>query len=282
MTDPIDLLLQSFSLRARVIFVGKLCDSTNFDAGEDVAHMHIMRAGKLDIACPRGAPLEMREPALVFFPRPTNHRLIPVLPDGADLLCTSIEFGLGAANPLVQALPSLMVIPFAAAPSLKEVLDEFFKEALSSQQGRMSVLGRLAEVVLILAVRHGFAQGLLQSSMMAGIADPRLSKAILAMHSNPSEPWSLKQMADRAGMSRARFASHFTQVTGISAGDYLTRLRISIAQSLLIKRRSVKQVADQVGYSSSAALARAFSARTGRSPSAWLSAYPEAATVSMD
>jgi AraC-like DNA-binding protein len=273
MNDQIDLLLQAFSLKARLIFMGNLCDITNFDAGEGVAHIHVLRGGKMDVMPGQGSRLELREPSLLFFPRPTNHRLLPVMPEGADLLCTSIEFGLGPGNPLVQALPPMMIVPCAAAPGLTGVLDVFFNEASGSQQGRTSALRHLAELVLMYTVRYGFEHGQLHSGMMAGLADARLSKALLAIHSRPAEPWTLELMAEQAGMSRARFAAHFNQVTGVPPGDYLGQLRINIAQTLLTKGRPVKQVADEVGYGSSTALTRAFTARTGHSPTAWLLAH---------
>jgi AraC-like DNA-binding protein len=53
-------------------------------------------------------------------------------------------------------------------------------------------------------------------------------------------------------------------------GEYLNQLRISIAQALLIKGRAVEQIAHEVGYGDSTALTRAFTARTGMSPTNWL------------
>jgi hypothetical protein len=63
-----------------------------------------------------------------------SHRLLPVLPGGADLICTSVEFGLGLGNPLVQALPPLLLVPFSDAPGMKGVLEVFFDEALTPRR----------------------------------------------------------------------------------------------------------------------------------------------------
>ena len=79
-------------------------------------------------------------------------------------------------------------------------------------------------------------------------------------------------LADVAGMSRARFAAHFMAVVGTSPGDHLTGWRIGLAQALLARGRPVKTIADEVGYSSANALARAFTQRLGLSPTAWLAA----------
>jgi len=280
MNDPIDTLLQSFALSTRIYFAGNLCEIENFDAAEGVAHIHVLRSGQMDVVPAMGDKIEMREPSLLFFPRPTHHRLLPVEPEGADLICTSIEFGQGTGHPLVQALPPVLVVPFSSAPGMKGILDVFVVEAFDARHGQSAALRRIAEVVLIFTVRHAFERGLLQPGLMSALADPRLSKALLALHGEPATHWPLELMAEKAGMSRARFAASFQQVVGIPPGEYLAHLRISIAQSMLLKGRAVKQIADLVGYGSSTALTRAFTAHVGLSPTAWLTAQSQPLKVS--
>lgn len=272
MADHIDLLLQRFSLKSRVFFAGTLCNVTNFDGTQGVAHLHVLRAGALDVQPAAGASLRLEQPALLLFPQPTSHRLIPALPDGAEMTCSSVEFGLGTGNPLVQALPGLMLVPLADAPGLQAILDVFFDEAFHAKEGQSAALQRLAELVLILTIRHALQRGLLRSGMMSGLADPRLSKALQAIHEHPGEAWTLHRLADAAGMSRARFAHHFQQVVGAPPGDYLSQWRITLAQSLLSRGKPLALVADEVGYGSATALTRAFTSRVGQSPMAWLAA----------
>lgn len=270
MVEIIDAVLQRFSLKSRVFFAGNLCNFTNFDAAPGVAHLHLVRDGELTVTSSHGPDLHLTQPSLLFFPRSTNHRLLPAAPEGVDMICTSVEFGLGQANPLVQALPSFMLVPLAEAPGLQVLMQLFFDEAFGSGHGRAPAMNRLAELVLILTLRHALERGLLKSGMMAGLADARLSKAMSVIHANPDQHWTLNALATLAGMSRARFAAHFMNVVGIPPGDYLSQWRISVAQSLLAQGRPVKLVADDVGYGSATALTRAFSARTGLSPTAWL------------
>ena len=112
-------------------------------------------------------------------------------------------------------------------------------------------------------------RSLANSGMLAGLADARLSKALVALHDKPGRDWHLEDLAARAGMSRARFAARFKQVVGIAPGEYLTRWRISLAQHLLQQGWPVKEVAGEVGYASPAALGRVFATRTGATPKAW-------------
>ena len=112
---------------------------------------------------------------------------------------------------------------------------------------------------------------LMGGGILAGLADPRLAKAITAMHERPEQSWSLEQLAESAGMSRARFAVHFREMVGMTPLDYLTDWRIGIAQSQLKAGKSLKLVAPAVGYMSPAAFTRVFSQRIGVSPTEWVS-----------
>lgn len=112
-------------------------------------------------------------------------------------------------------------------------------------------------------------QRLVDGGLMAGLADPRLHKALAAVHAEPSRAWTLVSMAAKAGMSRARFAAHFVQCVGVPPGEYLTGWRLGLARTLLRRGLPVKQVAAEVGYASASALGRVFAQRLGSSPMAW-------------
>src|SRR5947208_1703899 len=89
-------------------------------------------------------------------------------------------------------------------------------------------------------------------------------------HKHPETSWSLEQLAQHAGMSRARFAAHFRKIVGITPFDYLTNWRLGIAQTMLRKGNSLKLIATAVGYTNATALTRVFTQRLGTSPTEWL------------
>ncbi len=77
-------------------------------------------------------------------------------------------------------------------------------------------------------------------------------------------------MASIAGMSRAGFAAHFRKVVGFSPADYLLEWRVSLAQKRLREGRPIALIADEVGYESPSAMARAFRRKVGSSPRQWI------------
>lgn len=267
--DRLDALLQRFSLEARVFHTGALCGTHDFDAEPGVGHLHLLKRGPLRIHNPRGRAVELDEPALVFYPAAMDHRFVSDRERGADLVCASVRFEGGAANPIVQSLPPFFVVPVAALPGLAPSLELLFGEAFGGQCGRQAAVNRLFEVVIIQVLRFAMVEGRTTTGMLAGLAHPGLARAIVAIHEKPAHPWSLEELATRAGMSRSRFSTEFHTVVGLTPGSYLTGWRITVARDLLRKGRPLKIVAEEVGYASAPALSRAFRATTRQSPREW-------------
>jgi transcriptional regulator GlxA family with amidase domain len=214
-------------------------------------------------------PLLLKEPSLFLYMNPASHHLTPRSAD-VSMVCASIEFGAGLHNPVATALPGVVVIPLKELPTLDMTLNVLFREAGEEHCGRQAILDRLIEVVIIQVLRDLMDQKRLRIGLLAGLAEPRLEKALNAIHASPARNWSLEELASIACISRARFAATFREVVGMTPGNYLSEWRLSIARTLLRKGRAVQLVADRVGYGSASALSRAFRARTGLSPSEWL------------
>lgn len=270
MADRLSALLQRFDLRAHVFHGGPLCGTANVDGRDGTGHVHLLRQGSLDVIDERGGTTVVGEPSVLFYPRPLAHRLQARDSTGAELVCASVAFGTGEENPLVRALPARLVVPLARLPGLEPTQQLLFAEAFDKRCGHGAVVNRLTEVLLIQVLRYAIEQRLVDGGLMAGLADPRLHKALAALHAEPSRAWTLASMAAQAGMSRARFAAHFARCVGVPPGEYLTGWRLGLARTLLRRGLPVKQVAADVGYASASALGRVFSRRVGASPGAWL------------
>jgi AraC-like DNA-binding protein len=269
MPDRLSAVLQRFALRARVFYSGLLCGSADIDGDPGVGHLHLLRRGQLAVTDTQGRQRLVSEPSALFVPRPGTHRLDPAGGDGAELVCASIDFGAGDENPLLRGLPALLVVPLAQSPGLDLAQQLLFNEAQAARCGHGAVVDRLSEVLVIQLLRHAIAHQLVDGGVMAGLADARLAKAISAMHAQPAQAWTLDTLAAQAGMSRARFAAHFTRTVGVPPGDYLTGWRIGLARTLLRKGMGVKQVAAEVGYGSPGGFGRVFLQRIGATPTDW-------------
>jgi AraC-like DNA-binding protein len=268
--DRLTTLLNRFSLHAGVFYTGNICGIHDFQQDSVRGHLHLIRRGPVQVIGVRQENFTIDEPALLFLPRPETHRLVADERSGADVVCGTVQFGGGTNNPITASLPTVVLVALQHLPGAEALLGLLFDEAVAEQEGRQAVLDRLCEVLIIHLLRYCVAHNLTQGGTLAGLADVRLAKALTAMYQAPASVWSLPDMAALAGMSRARIAVHFHQVTSETPTDYLAGWRVMLAQGLLKRGRPLKHVADEVGYGSASALARAFQRKLDCSPGAWL------------
>lgn len=268
--DHFAALFAHIAPRARTFFTGNLCQTIQFP---DDGHLHLLKAGTLTLKQDGRADIAFSEPTLLFFPRGRPHGFVTDPKRGADLVCATVDLGAAEGNPIGQGLPELVVLPLASHSALSPVCDLLVAEAFSEGGGRQTALDRLFDYLLILIVRHVVDSGSVAAGVLAGLADPRLAKALTAIHEAPQRPWSLEDLAAIAGMSRTRFAEHFRSLVDRTPIDYLTLWRMTIARQLLAKGKPVKAVAAQVGYESPAAFSRVFSRVTGQAPRDFESAF---------
>lgn len=270
LSDGISRLLDHVGLRAHTFYAGPLCGLHDFHADEGVGHLHVVRAGSLSAVQTVQRPLQINEPALLFYPRPLDHRLD--VPDRitADVLCASVRYDAGMDNAITQSFPDVVAIPFGAEAGLDPTLALLFAEAGAQHTGRQVMLDRLCDVLLIQIVRHVIENGLIRQGILAGLAHPRLGKALVEMLDAPGKDWTLDVMAELACQSRNVFARSFKEVVGVAPAAFLAQIRIGMAQRLLVKGRPLTLVAETVGYGSQPAFSRAFIRETGIAPSEWL------------
>jgi AraC-like DNA-binding protein len=252
-----------------MFYSGQLCGGSPV-LDEQGGYLHLLRKGTLTVTHPKARPLVIKTPSILFIPRPHQHRVHGSEEEGVELVCATVRFGVGMLNPLIASFPETFVAPLDALPELAPALELLFSEATSALPGRQAAIDRLFEYVLMLLIRSVLNERLVDSGVLLGLADERLAKAIEAMHKHPETPWSLEQLAQCAGMSRARFAAHFRQVVGMTPFDYLTNWRLGVAQTMLRKGSSLKLISSAVGYANATALTRVFTQRLGMSPSEWL------------
>jgi AraC-like DNA-binding protein len=275
--DRLSTLLERFRVRATFSHTGPLCGLRRFDAAAGRGHLHVLRRGELLVshASDSGAParLQLTGPAMLFYPRPLTHCFHNPPAEGPDFTCAELDFDGGAEHPLARCLPPLLALPLDRIDGLDQALQLLFAEAEQLRCGQRLLADRLFEVVLIQLLRwlldHPAEAGV-APGLIAGLSEPRLARALVAMHESPSANWTLAGLARCAGMSRTAFAATFKNVLGQSPMDYLADWRIALVQTALRQGRPLKLLAEEVGYSAPAALTRLFSARVGCSPREWV------------
>lgn len=268
MADRLAALMAHFPVSAQVFNAGPLCGINTLESDGRHGQLHLVRSGTVEVRYRNGSLLVER-PSLLLFPRPLSHRFHTDPDAGADMVCAHLSFEGGAGNPVAAALPEVVCLPVGEVPGAAPVLALLFEEAFGRRCGRVAVVERLFEVVMVQILRQLMESGQVQGGLLSGLSHPRLRHALVAMHEDPAREWTLDGLAQAAGMSRSVFATVFRETVGSTPGQYLQAWRIALAQQALRRGRPLKAIAVDVGYGSEAALSRAFKARTGLSPRAW-------------
>ncbi|MCQ4276490.1 AraC family transcriptional regulator [Stutzerimonas degradans] len=275
MADRLAALMTHFPMRAQVFNTGPLCGINTLQSDGAHGQLHLVRRGEVEVRYGRET-LHVTQPSLLLFPRPLTHRFITAPGCEVDMVCANLAFEGGTSNPIASALADLVCLPLDQVWGAEPVLSLLFEEAFEQRCGRVALVERLLEVVMIQVLRQLMESGEVNGGLLTGLAHPRLRNALVAMHETPAKAWTLEELAGVAGMSRSVFATTFRETVGVTPGQYLQGWRVRLTQKALRRGRPLKMIATEVGYGSEAALSRAFRAQTGLSPRGWKKQLAEA------
>lgn len=265
--DRLTPLFQRFTPQLDVWFASRLLGCCHVPMHPYAGHVHVLLSGAVQIESGGQHAITVAEPSVLLVPRSTPHTLT-ASPD-AQVVCATFECGQRFGNPLTQLQPDVVVVPVSQAPELQGLLPLLQDEASAQRCGKQLALNQLLQFGVLALYRYLIRTEAIPQGMLKALGDTKLLKALTRMHQAPEQAWTLSELAQEAGMSRASFASHFKRSTGTSPMDYLTDWRMSLAQARMASGATVKQVAREVGYDSPAAFTRAFAKKLGQSPTAW-------------
>ncbi|WP_120500691.1 AraC family transcriptional regulator [Roseovarius sp. EL26] len=181
------------------------------------------------------------------------------------VFAAALEWDKGG-NPLFQALPDMVECDIISDPDAQALITLICHEADARRCGSVSVLNRLCEVLVVRILRQLMQQGEAETGLLAGLSDPRLSRAIVSMHDRPEKLWTVEDLAQVAGLSLSRFSELFVEVVGESPMAYLRRWRLILARQDLVGGDRVAAVARRYGYGSAEGFSRAFRRHYGETP----------------
>lgn len=191
----------------------------------------------------------------------------------AVFFCGAYLFDGDLCDGLLASLPATLHVRPTAASPLRATLDVFASEVLRDRPGQQVLLDRLLDVVLVQVLREELERlGDDAPPWFRAQADPAVSDALREIHRDPAHPWTVRELAAIAGLSRAAFARRFTTALGQAPLTYLTAWRMTLARDLLrTTDDGLAAIAATVGYSSEFAFAAAFKRHHGLPPGRWRS-----------
>ncbi|BCQ24078.1 cupin domain-containing protein [Caballeronia sp. NK8] len=296
--DALDKLIQLASLSGaldlRCLLSGPLeLDHAPAPAGEAV--YHVVLDGACTVLRKGQAPRELRAGDIFFLPRGDAHVLsiqpresdattatemetshngaVTVetncggKPPGVDLLCGRFLYAPRAL--LIDVLPDVVHVSFtnASAPYLPPLVQTMRREAEEAQLGAPSIVTALSTALFTMVLRAWLAEQPSLAGVLGLLANRRLGASIIAMLERPAEPWTLEMLAKEAAMSRATFMRAFSAHSDSSPLALLSHVRMQLASTMLTHtKKSIADVAADVGYQSEAAFSKRFKELYGVAP----------------
>lgn len=279
--DPLSSLLQQVQPRGSIFFSGEFCGDFAVDtSGNGCAHFHVIAKGECWLQVGDRVESQPLLPGdLVMLPHDAKHCLLPRPPGKAEgerleayvsLICGYFEFASKRINPVLAALPEVVVLRKRDQPDQKwldRLLEFLRRESGHQAAGANLVVDRLSDVLFVFILRSLMERGEQSPQFLRAFADPAIARALGAIHEQPEKAWNLERLAEAAALSRTVFASRFRQLTGFTPADYLARFRMDRAASWLRQGElTIDEIAERTGYGSSAAFAKAFKKVQGRTP----------------
>lgn len=151
-----------------------------------------------------------------------------------------------------------------ATPRIQAIATEMLSPTIKGREGTLLLAAQATEILAraIFAMQRHAVDGPLDQKLT------RLQAVKDLIDSDLCYPWSIADLARRAGSSRRSFNVRFRAVYGVSAIDYVRNSRLEAAREALVHQQlSVAEAAYHVGYSSPANFATAFRKRFGFAPS---------------
>ncbi|WP_305855966.1 helix-turn-helix transcriptional regulator [Balneatrix alpica] len=209
---------------------------------------------------------DIEAPVLLWLPEQGQHRWHSIDPNIRCIAC-KLDFGRAQLNPLLDALPPMLSLPPAEQVEIQALQQLIESELTQPRCGHQQVIHRLCEVLFIHILRYLLANQVIETGILAALADSKLAKALIAIHQQPGHPWHLLELSKLAGMSRSAFVQQFKAKVGMPPGDYLIRWRMRLAQlRLQSEAPAIAILAEELGYQSEAAFRRAFKRVLGVPP----------------
>lgn len=300
-TDRLARVLHTLRMRSTFYSHAELGEPWAFEmpAIPGSISFHVLTTGTCWLRLPGADPLQLHAGDLALVPHGLGHDLasaehgtpgprVDLLPQqyltdhysllqyggtgrSTQMICGIVSFDDPAARELMHTLPQVLYIggdTVSTASSIRDTLRLMASELSQPQPGGEAVATRLADILVVQAIRAWLSTNLdTGAGWLRAIQDPRIGRALEAIHTEPGGEWTLERLAQVATLSRSSFSTRFTELVGEAPIAYLTRWRMNIAHARLRdENTTVSRLAAELGYQSEAGFNRAFTRIIGCTP----------------
>ncbi len=288
--DVLNSIFSTLKVRADIFNNGQYCGHWSIDtSGKHYLSFHLVTHGRcyLMVNDNKDAIETLNQGDLVLFPHDAKHCISSdssfssiintaqsrdlangFEQDGTGLVCGYFVHEHPLVKQMTDYLPESIVVSQTNSKDarLSAFLQLLIQESLVPKQGSSFMLERLFECILAIMLSEYIK---LDKGVFAALANKKLNPAITAIIAQPSQKWTLDELAKICNMSRSTFSELFRSVVNLPVMDFVTRWRLSVAYRMLKDQKaSTLAVALEVGYENESSFSKAFKRVIGVSPGA--------------
>jgi AraC family L-rhamnose operon regulatory protein RhaS len=155
---------------------------------------------------------------------------------------------------------------FPATPAMRNLMPTLISELQSTHEMRDAHSRTLLRAILVELKR--IVSGEVVDAGRHTYSEQRVQSLIATLSSNCAQQWTLAEMAEQCGIHRTQFSKVFQKLTGSTPMEYLFRIRMEHAKTML-RETDIKiiDIALECGYSTSQYFANTFKQAAGATPS---------------
>ncbi len=181
------------------------------------------------------------------------------------LVCGIVNYDEAMAHPILDGLPEVMHFSNLDADDPVWLSVRLIDLEMESGQGRQNaVVDRLTEVLFLQLLYCYLDENPDVAGFLSALKNPRVRRLLELIHQHPEAPWTVEQLGERVGMSRATVIRQFNRTVGMPPQEYIANWRIMKARYYIQHSAlSFEDIADRVGFASARTLGKAFHRRFG-------------------
>lgn len=185
------------------------------------------------------------------------------------MLCGVVRLEHPSAELIINSMPNMIYLESAKSSFtswMNHTVRLISLEAEQTQIGGETILTRLADILVIQALRHWINNDAdAKRGWLFALKDERIGKSLSLIHTNPGRQWTIESLGKEIGMSRTAFASKFTKLVDEPMLQYLTKWRMNLAvMRLKDGEKLTPELIEQLGYKSESSFRRTFKKVTGK------------------
>lgn len=155
---------------------------------------------------------------------------------------------------------------FPATPAMRSLMPTLIAELQSTHELRDAHVSTLIRAILVELKR--IVAGNVVDSRQYTYSEQKVERLITSLPASCDRQWTLAEMAEQCGIQRTQLGKVFQKLTGSTPMEYLFRIRIERAKTLL-RESDIKiiDIAFECGYGTSQYFANTFKQATNMTPS---------------